>query len=611
MPQLEFDTHSSLTILLHAAHLHNALVPRTITYEQFIALAEVSLRYRCTSPLEIYVEHRWLPQWIHKATVEMPYGWVVIAYAFGLRRLFVRTTKSLILNCKTEAELERRSWPVGVRERVWRVREAKMAQVWEVCARAVEEYLLQPSGRGRADMEGESVPQSGENTLAGSPGLSPSVATAANSNSSVAFSFTLTPRCPKGFQWCDAMNLGWLMLAFHRLQIMFPRPDLARTPCHLPTLSSPVCARPPPARSLTELITALRAIPGPPVHPAHTGHHSSVCDPAPAFRAAINDVYNSVTGLTLYEIDGNRHGWGLSAHKKDEPEVVGWSGDVCSETEVDGNARYAGEARLADDTEILDIKVGDVSLPRQISAAEKVFGDGEMCRRILGSIGSFADLHSLAGVNRCVYGVYKRHELLLMRNAIRANRGSVTTLAPAGNGKPTPSPLRQQPIATVDGYLRKFLENSKSLPTRPKTQPIVLSRPISWAASSFSSSSGTSTPTSPSPAVLRSPAPSYSSLSSRLSTRSRSSSINPYFKLTEEEARQILWPEPSPPVMPQLSTVEVAAFGSVKHALGDEEDLRKFGGGGMRMGRIEEDKCLVVEGNKQLREDIRKRVGLM
>jgi hypothetical protein len=131
---------------------------------------------------------------------------------------------------------------------------------------------------------------------------------------------------------------------------------------------------------------------------------------------------------------------------------------------------------------------------------------------------------------------------------------------------------------------------------------MVISRPISYALSS-SSTSGTATPTTP--------APSYSPLSSRLSAHSRSSSINPYFKLTEEEARQILWPEPSPPVMPQLSTVEVTAFGSGRHALGEETEMGKFGGRGLLVGRVEEDKCLVVEGNKQLRDDIRRRIGLM
>lgn len=448
-----------------------------------------------------------------------------------------------------------------------------------------------------------------ENTLAGSPVSSPS-ASATNNNSPTTFNFTSTPRCPKSYHWCDATNLGWLTLAFHQLQVTVPPPNLAITPSFSPTLPSLSSPQTLQGRSLSELIAALREIPSPPLHAEQTGRHSSVCDPVPALRAAINDVYNSVAGLTLYEIDGKRHGWGLSAHKKDEPELLGWNDDVCSETEVDGNAGSTGYVPWTDDTEFHGTEVADTSVYRQTSAAEKVFNDGEICRRILGFAGSFAELHALAAVNRSMYGVYKQHELVLMRNAIRANRGSVITL-PAGEAKPTPTPLpRPQPTPTVDSYLRKLLDNSKTPSRRSKAQSMVISRPISYALSS-STSSGTATPTTPSPTVLRSPVPSYSPLSSRLSTHSRSSRINPYFKLTEEEARQILWPEPSPPVMPQLSTVEVTAFGSVRHALGEETEMGKFGGRGLLVGRVEEDKCLVVEGNKQLRDDIRRRIGLM
>lgn len=611
MPQLEFDTHSSLTILLHAAHLQNTLVPRTISFEQFIALAEVSLRYRCTSPLEIYVEHRWLPQWIHKATEEMPYGWVVIAYAFGLRRLFSRTTKSAILNCKTEAELESTRWPAGVRKKICRVREAKIAQVWEVCRKAVEEYLPQSLGPGvagseRMDMEGSPVQQNGENPPAELPGSCPP-STPANHSNSMAVNLTSTPRCPKGYHWCDATNVGWLMLAFHQLQMTLLPPNPATILSSFSNPSHSTIMQTTSGQSLAELITALRSIPSPPQHPAHTSAHSSVCDPVPAFRTAINDVYNSVTGLALFEIDGKRHGWALSAHRKDEPEVVCPGGDVPSETEVDDDTRFVGDVQMTDGTEHSFVSIED-AVHRHTSAAERAFSDGDICRRILGLAGSLADLHALAAVNRRSHDVYKHHELMLMRNAIRASRGPITKR----HGKkdtPKPPPPCQEPTQTVDSYLRKLLDNSKTASRHSKARSMVIPRPVSYAASS--SSSGTATPISPTPTGLRSPAPSYSALSSRLSTRSRSSSINPYFKLTEEEARQILWPEPSPPVMPQLSTVEVTAFGSVSHAVGGAVEAGKFGGRGLLRGRLEEDKCLVVEGNKQLREDIRRRVGLM
>lgn len=62
MPQIELNDHESLTILLHAAHMHNQKVPREIDFPVFVSIAEVCLRYRCTSPLELQVEYQWLPR---------------------------------------------------------------------------------------------------------------------------------------------------------------------------------------------------------------------------------------------------------------------------------------------------------------------------------------------------------------------------------------------------------------------------------------------------------------------------------------------------------------------------------------------------------------------
>lgn len=59
--------------------------------------------------------------------------------------------------------------------------------------------------------------------------------------------------------------------------------------------------------------------------PPHDGCHDDnyyggICDYASAFRSAINDVYNSVPGITLYDVAG-RHGWGLSRRKHDQPQA--------------------------------------------------------------------------------------------------------------------------------------------------------------------------------------------------------------------------------------------------------------------------------------------------
>ena len=50
------------------------------------------------------------------------------------------------------------------------------------------------------------------------------------------------------------------------------------------------------------------------------GHHGGICDYAIAFRSAINDIYNSVPGLSLFEVAG-RHGWALSRQKYDQPQA--------------------------------------------------------------------------------------------------------------------------------------------------------------------------------------------------------------------------------------------------------------------------------------------------
>lgn len=123
--------------------------------------------------------------------------------------------------------------------------------------------------------------------------------------------------------------------------------------------------------------------------------------------------------------------------------------------------------------------------------------------------------------------------------------------------------------------------------------------------------SGSGTETAPSTAsesssgtTLRteSPVPSSSGVSRR-STLSRRSAVNPFFKMTEEEARRILWGEPSPPLSPLLCAPHVRAFAAVSHTVEDT----KFGGSG---ALVVEDKMLVTAGNKQLREDMDRRIGL-
>lgn len=663
MPQLELDRESSLTILLHAAHMHNDRVPRDVSFEQFVALAQASLRYRCTSPLELFVEHRWLPQWVHKATDAMPDGLVVVSYVFGLRRLFTRVTKTAILNLVDENELEGKDWPRGIKERIWAVRCAKMAQVYGTCARAVEEYLRPPRHAAAPEvtepdaMEGVTT-GSQSPTPVGSPprpmsgyaaSTTPSIFSHGTTSTSSAVAslnstlssprlFTTTPRCPKGSHWCDATNLGWLMLVYNELQILstFLDPQTLSLGGHN--------THPPPRRSLAQIVEALRAMNGPPPHPDHlhrsysSGGVGGVCDPAPAFRAAINDVYNSVSGLTLFEIDGARHGWALSRHHAHEPQVVLRVGGVADSPAVrreeqsgggvvdEELARAMGGLGLAEDedgevTVAIGLEISEAGgeeeergpVPMGGGSAEEALRDEGICLRILAGVDAFPDLHSAAVINRTVYAVYKQNELELMRNVVRADRRRTASLLVGdkvddGDAVSGQKSGRDPLSPGVDQFLRRLIhEGPKQQPQRSPSESgddddyvSVEPESDSAAETGISVASSSDVP----PVRTESPAPSYSALSSGRSTRS---TVNPYFKMTEEEARRILWPEPSPPLSPQLSTPEVRAFRAVSHHV--VEDV-KFAGSGTGTTLVE-DKMLVTEANKQLREDMDRRIGLL
>lgn len=278
MPQVELNRNRALELLLHAAHMHNDLVPREIDFDQLVALAEVCLRYQCTSPVELSVEYRWLPQWIHKATEDMPEGLLLVSYAFGLRSLFTRTSKSVVLNIVDEDDLRTALWPQRVKDKIWALRNAKIAQIYACCSNALHEYLPRPVTPAQ-------MYQSSRTRLA-KPGSVPSA----------------RPRCPKGSHLCDASSLGWLMMAFGELQVL-PHIMPSTPPSQLPPSSR---------RSLSQLANALRSISTPPQN------HGGICDFS-AFRSALNDIFHSVQGLTLFEASG-KHGWALSSHKVDLPQ---------------------------------------------------------------------------------------------------------------------------------------------------------------------------------------------------------------------------------------------------------------------------------------------------
>ncbi|KAI0405575.1 hypothetical protein F4802DRAFT_606828 [Xylaria palmicola] len=294
MPQTELNTERALEILLHAAHNHNDRVPRDVPFRQFVAIAEACLRYRCTAPLELAVEHLWLPRWWARATDDMLAGVLLISYVFGLAENFTRLSRIAILNMTGPDDAGLAPWPQRVGERMAAVYRLKMEQVYEQCRTTLNEYFC--PGPGPDDPEGGD----------------------ARAASGV--------RCPAGDRACDARNLGWFMKSLGELGLFEA------------VLLSPALGRPPQQResrrSLLGVISALSLITGPPSVPPPQqqqqqqqqqygrGGSCGACDFAPAFRAAIRDVYEDVPGLTLLEVAGRR-GWALSKDRSPRHSTQG------------------------------------------------------------------------------------------------------------------------------------------------------------------------------------------------------------------------------------------------------------------------------------------------
>ncbi|KAJ3473448.1 hypothetical protein NLG97_g10302 [Lecanicillium saksenae] len=374
MPQRETNHRESLEILLHAAHMHNESVPRDISFETFVAIAECSIRYKSTSPLELMVEHRWLPQWMHRGADDMPDGLLIISYAFGSRGLFSRMSKSAILHLVDEKDLQSKPWPQKIKDKIWAVRSAKIAQLHDCCTATLQEYTRPPTREPTVAAEPEEPP----------PTIWGSLGTVAPQNPTLAL--TTTPRCPKGSHWCDATNLGWLMMVFNNMN-MLPTVMRSKTLTGEPEI-------PLAQKSLAQVVDLLRLLPSPPA-PVHRG---GVCDPIPSFRTAVADIYNSVTGLTLHDISGKSHGWALSKHAMSEPQSQVATG------------------------------LGRMAAPDESYTVATEFPDSVL-KQILGEITDIRDLHSTACVNRAFYETYKTYELELMRNILRIGKmrsGSLT-----------------------------------------------------------------------------------------------------------------------------------------------------------------------------------------
>ncbi|EFQ36503.1 uncharacterized protein GLRG_11648 [Colletotrichum graminicola M1.001] len=536
MPQLEHDSEQALTILLHAAHMHNDKVPREISFEQFVAIAEVCLRYRCTSPLELVVEHRWLPQWIHKGSEDMPGGMLLISYTFGLRQLFMRMSKTAILNLVDEEELQSLPWPQKIKDKIWNLRVAKMAQVHACCVNTIQEYLRHPPSKAVEQGDapnlsnGLSIPQ--VRTRSPSPGSSAHISTPIDP-----LVFSRSPRCPKGSHWCDATNLGWLMLAYGELQLL----STIIKPFVLGTLDNPQQT---PRRSLAQLVDLLRTIASPP----QVLHKGGVCDPTPQFRAAINDIYNSVSGLTLHDISRRAHGWALSRHRSKQPQAV-----------LQGRPKHPGKVQDAKDCLTDELRL-----------------------KILRSIDSVDDLCAAAMVNRGFYQTFQENELLLMRRFIKAHRrmtlAKLTSLAGVSLSEDK-VPKKKADALKAEAEAIRDAEESFNIPEEDEDvecseTPAVQGTSLLEASLLVRSYEGAPGSDTPSPPVL-----------------------------SDEEAQRILWPASS------ISPRDRSPHNSVTKITAKSGIMReKFR---TSDPAFVEEKMLLGKEDKQLREERDRRVGLV
>ncbi|KAI1181275.1 hypothetical protein F4777DRAFT_526684 [Nemania sp. FL0916] len=277
MPQTELNTQRSLEILLHAAHNHNHMVPREVQFSQFAAIAEACLRYQCTSPLELVVEHMWLPQWRDKASEDMLGDALLISYVFGLSENFLRLSRIAILNMLGPEFVQCEALPRIIKEKIAAVHRAKTEQVFEQCRETLKEYLP-------PDRRVDTAPHTTRQPVKLSIGL----------------------RCLREDEACDSNNLGWYMRTFASLGML---PDILQS-----TVLSPTPA--PQTRSLLQIINSLCSVTSPP------DCHGGICDSTPEFRAAILDIYKSVSGLTLLEVSG-KTGWALSRSRSPRHSIHG------------------------------------------------------------------------------------------------------------------------------------------------------------------------------------------------------------------------------------------------------------------------------------------------
>lgn len=242
-------------------------------------------------------------------------------------------------------------------------------------------------------------------------------------------------RCPRGDRICDAQNLGWLMKRLGELGML---------PAILQSSTLP-CLTPPKTQSLLDMINSLSLITSPPQR------HGGICDFTPAFRAAIRDIYESVTGLTLSDVSGKSGGWALSKNRSSRHSAQSQiNGGACEQLFKIAQQRYATEEdrRHHRHYHHHDYRRSPILLLGASGGNDGDYHDRDRDRdrddvclfKILSLLDDPRDLRAAAMINRRFYWSYRRNRTRL-REGIR-EAGTESMAAPL---------CRQAYIAEVDG----------------------------------------------------------------------------------------------------------------------------------------------------------------
>ena len=271
---LKLDKHitfEAISILLYAAHMRIDKVPRNISFQEFVDVASACYKYRCTLPVEIFVERVWLEQWIDCLGVKGYDEFLFISYVFGLSRIFEETSKRAIMLLQNSygALQEDSRLPLDAWLHLRQVRAARLRDILQLCRKTMNSYV--PIQDGGSTQASRPVSYSDADPLANAEMLQ----------------LKRQPRCPHGSYQCDAFNLGWLMLVLNEVGVLPAVLDPSKEDDLMLWQTN----------SLKRILCKLSAA------PSAIGVHGDACDYAPAFRNSMCDIYNNIRGVNIWDIN--------------------------------------------------------------------------------------------------------------------------------------------------------------------------------------------------------------------------------------------------------------------------------------------------------------------